>query len=229
MDNAEPSPRWPCRREFVVAGSDKMKLPPYARLALAGSILMWSCAVAAGLWTLWGYAATPGPTAAAPARWPADTQIQRASGLPTLVMLVHPHCPCSRASIGELAVLMARCQGKVAAHVLFFKPGELPGDWQKTDLWRSAAAIPGVHVICDVDGSEAHLFRAATSGQTLLYDDDGQLRFNGGITGARGHFGDNAGLDTVVAQIQTGSRDENNCSVFGCPLPDPNVSQTSVR
>ena len=51
-------------------------------------------------------------------------------------MLTHPHCPCSRASIGELARLMAQAQGRVTAYVLFIKPAGSPEDWENSDLWQ---------------------------------------------------------------------------------------------
>jgi hypothetical protein len=37
-------------------------------------------------------------------------------------MAIHPHCPCSRASIGELSILMAHSRGRLAAFVVFVEP-----------------------------------------------------------------------------------------------------------
>jgi hypothetical protein len=113
---------------------------------------------------------------------------------------------------------MARSQGAVAAHVLFYKPaGSFPG-WEQTDLWRSAAVIPGVVVLSDENGLEAQRFGAATSGQTQLYAPDGKLLFSGGITIARGHEGENAGLDAVVAYLTRGQADYTQCPVYGCSI-----------
>ncbi len=53
----------------------------------------------------------------------------------------------------------------------------------------------------DDDGAEAKRFGAETSGQTLLYDERGTLAFSGGITGSRGHAGDNAGRASLLALI----------------------------
>ena len=50
---------------------------------------------------------------------------------------------------------MVRSRGLVATRVLFLKPSDVSEDWEKTDLWRSAAAIPGVQVMRDDDGVEA--------------------------------------------------------------------------
>jgi hypothetical protein len=135
-------------------------------------------------------------------------------------MLAHPRCPCTRASIGELSLLMARCQGQVDTRVLFLKPAGAGEDWWKTDLWESASAIPGVSVLLDEDGAEARHFGAVTSGQTLLYDAEGRLVFSGGITGARGHSGDNTGRSTLVALIEGQRRSGGSGPVFGCSLRD---------
>ena len=137
-------------------------------------------------------------------------------------MLAHPHCPCTRASIEELSKLMARVRSPVAAHVLFLKPAGFPGDWGQTDLRRSAASIPGVVVLEDDDGAEARRFRAATSSQVLLYDAGGRLLFSGGITGSRGHSGDNAGRSAVESFLNDGAAERAETFVFGCPLFDEN-------
>src|SRR4029453_15748046 len=98
-----------------------------------------------------------------PRIWPADSRIVQAKDRATLVVLAHPHCPCTRASIGELASIMTHSQGHVTAYVLFLKPAGFSEDWEKTDLWRSAASIPGVTAVIDDGGVEARRFNAATS------------------------------------------------------------------
>jgi len=189
------------------------------------SIVVWLIVVGIGLSYLWTYESTPGLVAAAPLNWPADSQLQPASDRASLVMLVHPQCPCTRASIGELAAIMAHCEGRVNAYVLFMKPEGSAENWEKTDLWQSAAKIPGVSVISDPNGEEAQRFHAATSGQTLLYDTKGQLLFTGGITASRGHSGDNAGRSAIVSLINREVPDTTETSVFGCPLFNTNSEE----
>jgi hypothetical protein len=139
------------------------------------------------------------------------------------VLLIHPHCPCSRATIEELARLMNDCNGKVNATVLMLHPAETAKTWEQTDLWRSAVVIPGVSVVADEEGRESQRFGAATSGQTLLYAADGRLLFAGGITESRGHSGDNAGRSAVcelVLASNPGLRRPLHTPVYGCPLFD---------
>ena len=164
------------------------------------------------------YENAPGSAAKAPKAWPSDSQIARALDQPTLVILAHPHCPCTRASIGELAKLIADCSGKARTYVIFPKPRDTGLDWEKSDLWQSAAAIPGVVVLRDEEGVETRRFGVSTSGQALLYDAAGNLRFAGGITISRGHSGDNPGRDALTALLSSGEAHRTEAAVFGCAL-----------
>ena len=207
------------------ASEIEAQTPPWrgrARMILLAFTVLWAFAVGTGLWVLWGYENTPGVSAKPPLLWPDDSHIQRARDRATLVMIAHPHCPCTRASIGELASLMAHSQGRITAYVLFIKPAGFSNDWEKTDLWHNTANIPGVRAIIDDEGIEAQRFNASTSGQTVLYDVEGRLLFSGGITGSRGHSGDNAGRSAIVSLVNTGAADQSETFVFGCPLFDTN-------
>jgi hypothetical protein len=153
--------------------------------------------------------------------WPRETAVSPDPAKFTLVILAHPKCPCTRATVEELSKLMTNCQGRISAYVLFAIPQGAPADWYKTDLWNSAAMIPGVTTIVDRDGTNASLFGAHTSGQVVLYGSDGQLRFRGGITQSRGHVGDNDGRSAIEAIVNTGETQIDHTVVFGCPLFNP--------
>lgn len=208
-DKATRPGLWKAIREFRV----RLRPPLVALLAI-----LWLGTLGVGEWLLSAYKTTPGEGGDPPATWPADSPIAGPSGRWVLVLFAHPHCPCTRATVGELALLMAGCKERVSAHVFFLKPASLPGGWKETDLWRSAAAIPGVQVWADPDGAEARRFGAATSGLALLYDGDGRLRFRGGITQARGHAGDNPGREALHTLLLEGGPALTETPVFGCPL-----------
>ncbi len=75
----------------------------------------------------------------------------------------------------------------------------------------------------DERGEAAKRFGARTSGLFFVYDADGRLRFRGGLTAARGHEGDNAGLEAAVATVrgetpETSSAGIARSPVFGCAL-----------
>lgn len=181
----------------------------------------WVLAVSVGLSILWAYENGPGDAANAPERWPSASSLPAPHERPALVLLVHPQCPCSHATVAELARLMAHVQNRVEAHVLFLLPRGMSEGWAKSDLWQNAAAIPGVDVRLDEGGVEARRFGSATSGETLLYDAAGHLRFNGGITGSRGHEGDNAGRSALESLLTGGTSGTPSTLVFGCALFAP--------
>ena len=182
---------------------------------------MWLVATASGMSLVWDYEYSPGDSAMAPARWPATSGLARRADRATLVMIADPGCPCARASLHELARLMTRVQGRLTAHVLLVRPSEAPAGWEKSDIWRAPAAIPGVDLTRDVDGAETGRFGALTSGQVLLYNSEGDLQFAGGITPARGHEGDNPGRDAVVALLTGKNAAQRATPVYGCALTTP--------
>ena len=179
---------------------------------------LWLAAVSFGSFAILKYENRPGETNAALSKWPAQTALPVNQNLPTLVLFAHPKCPCTRATIGELALLMARCSKKVTATVIFTKPKDVDDNWIETGLWRSAAAIPGVTVLRDDAGVEARRFGALTSGDVMLYGRDGRLLFHGGITQARGHAGDNEGRTALALLIEGRPGNTTTTPVFGCGL-----------
>lgn len=185
-------------------------------ILLAGSL--WLGIVLTGSFLLLQYSQAPGASGALPSHWPETSWLPYDHDRPTLVMFIHPHCPCSRASIGELEILMAKCQGKVGAQVWFIQPKGMDEAWVKTDLWRSAEVIPGVKVHRDEGGMEARRFHAETSGQTALYNSSGALMFQGGLTLSRGHSGDNPGRDAITAMLANELSIAVQTPVFGCAL-----------
>jgi hypothetical protein len=189
----------------------------------------WLMALATGFSLLLRYENSPGRIGDVPAAWPATSRIHLADDRLTLVMVAHPRCPCTRASVGELARITAQVQNKISAYVLFVTPSGSGPDWQDSALRQSAAEIPGVTVLSDTDGVEAQLFGAETSGHTLVFNTAGQLLFSGGITESRGHAGDNAGENAILTLVKNNPVERNRTFVFGCSLfnrakQKPNVS-----
>jgi hypothetical protein len=189
----------------------------------------WTIAVATGMvWTM-AYESRPGTPGQPPGRWPDRSSLARGRAY-TAVMAAHPRCPCTRASLDELARVMSASAGRLRAYVVFFAPEDASADWWDTDLWRKAAAIPAVTPIVDRGGTLRRLFGAETSGTLAVYDASGRLQFNGGITAARGISGANAGRLSLVSLIESG-RAAAITPVFGCPLrgPDPLTTSDAQR
>ena len=150
--------------------------------------------------------------------FPPSSAVQLVSDKPTLVLFAHPRCPCTEASLHELVGLLAETQNRVSVTVVFTIPDGVPAGWELGDLWNSATNIPGIRVIRDQGGREAHRFDVEGSGHALLYAPSGKLLFSGGITGSRGHEGDNAGRSAVVSFVVNGHAPVNHTPVFGCSL-----------
>jgi hypothetical protein len=143
-------------------------------------------------------------------------------------MFSHPHCPCTRASLGELERLLAQVSNPPNVFVVFVKPSGTADDWAATDLWRAASSIRGVRVFLDDNGVEAERFHARTSGETLFYDRDAKLRFQGGITLARGHAGDNPGRTSLRELLEQGFSNQPQTPVYGCGLLDEQCPKGNV-
>lgn len=201
-------------------GPEVHTVPKKLSITMTMLILMWGVVVCCGMAIVIDHGAAAGSVAQTEAQWPNGTSLTRSAGRFTLLMFIHPQCPCSRASVGELAELMATSQNVLTAKVIVLAPEDWSQTQIQTDVWRSAAQIPGATVQMDLNGVEAHRFGALTSGQVLLYDPQGQLSFRGGITGARGHFGSNRGRSTVSSIVDSQQTTDvpMQCPVFGCPL-----------
>jgi hypothetical protein len=179
---------------------------------------LWFAVICFGSVALLRYENRPSEANVALGTLPAQSKLSRNENLPTLILFGHPKCPCTRATLGELSLLIARCSKKVAATVIFTKPADVGDNWVDTDLWRSAEAIPGVTVLRDDSGVEARRFGAVTSGEVMLYARDGKLLFHGGITDARGHAGDNEGRTAIALLLEGKPCNARTTHVFGCRL-----------
>lgn len=181
----------------------------------------WVTLIGIGFGQLIIYSNTPGLAAKPPSRWPDQSKLSRGMDQPTLVIFAHPHCPCSKATLGELARLLPSIQQKIKILVVFFKSENKSESWIKENLWQEAQSIPGVEAVLDETAAEAKKFDANTSGQTFLYDSSGELVFNGGLTPARGHMGDSDGRSLILQFLTTGQRPRVTTPVYGCSLRKP--------
>jgi hypothetical protein len=185
--------------------------------AITLAALLWVGTVAAAYRATRRFETTPGQAATAPARWPSKSAIARGAGEWSLVMLVHPQCSCSRASVQELQAVLEKAPAAVKTYVLVYRPPEAGKDWEKTQVVENARKLRRARVLIDQNGREADLFGGFTSGQTFVYDDRGALRFAGGITSLRGHAGLNRGRADVIDIVRSGSGAGTH-PVFGCAI-----------
>lgn len=160
----------------------------------------------------------PAPAGRSPSQWPAAAGMRGPEERPVLVMFVHPRCPCSRASLKELANVLQLRPGVADARVVVLSDPRISAQGGDNFVTRQAGAISGLTVLQDEAGHLARRFGAATSGYTLLYDAAGRLRFAGGVTAGRGHCGPNSGVDQLLARLSDQSAASTSTPIFGCPL-----------
>lgn len=189
------------------------------------ALAAWVAVLAAGFFTLWRYKATAAASEAGPpSLWPAGSHLRLAPERATLVLFAHPKCPCTHATVTELARLMARTSGLVEARVAVVKPAKAPADWDDTELVARAGAIPGAIVSRDEGGVEAARFGVLASGHVVVYDHDGRRLFSGGLTSSRGHEGESFGSQRISSLLTTGVADRAEAPVFGCAFAESAMS-----
>jgi len=192
--------------------------PPGATLASRHggwlAIGAWLLVLCIGFGLAIDFEAKPGQSADATA-WPADTRLSLAASGKTLVMFLHPECPCSAASLDELEKLLAHASAPTKTFVVFVHAR--PTDPQTDNLAR-ASQIPGAAIEVDTEGEEARRFGSRTSGDLFIFDAAGQLEFEGGITPSRGHVGPGTCSDAAAAAIASLSDHPARVPVYGCPL-----------
>jgi hypothetical protein len=156
------------------------------------------------------------------AQWPADSALQRVENRPSLVLFLHPKCPCSRASLKELERLLTATANANAPVpnliVVATVPPSAPQSWWDTSTVAQSRALARAHIFIDRGGREAARFGATTSGMLMYFDKSGTRRYAGGITIARGHEGQSAGADALAALFRGETAEMNALPAFGCRL-----------
>lgn len=187
---------------------------------LISAVTLWSATVAFGVVATLRHESIPGPATEPPAAWPAAAKIRPDTTRPNLLVFVHPHCACTGATLKELAkALRLTADHPTATRIVFVRPTGAPADWHLTDTLDLARSIPHATTVIDDDDADATRFDIETSGDVLLYDPAGRhLLFHGGITASRGHEGDNASADALIAALRGDAHPSPIHPVFGCAL-----------
>lgn len=221
-----------------------MKYPianPNSRRAVAdwstyALIVVWLMAAAVGWYSVerYEFATTDALVTRAVEHWPADTKLDCSADRSTLVLFLHPKCPCSRATLAEMDRVLAT-SGKPAIEqtrliVVATVPPNADDSWRETSTLGQARALPNAEVFIDHDGREAARFGATTSGIVMFFDARGTRRYAGGITITRGHQGRSAGGDVIQALVRGEPVKPKSMPAFGCRLCLPEVvpAQDSV-
>jgi hypothetical protein len=176
--------------------------------------IVWLVIVGAAFIFLMRYEQVEGPGSIIPSHWPGALELKQPL---TLVVFLHPHCPCSEATVSELTKISDR-HPTLKKYVVFLRPPGFTTKWTRAALWKRCEALPEAVLVEDEGGAISSKFHATTSGQSLLYDGQGKLLFCGGITAARGHEGDNLGANAIDEIAGGKTATISSTPVFGCSL-----------
>ncbi len=179
---------------------------------------IWIGLLLIGHTVLFEYELTAGPLSNSKRIFPDKGSVQLTHSRQNLILFLHPACPCSVATVDEFRDLMRQGEKDSVGTVVFFMPHGKEGEWSMLPIITSVRRIPNVSILFDADSSQADLFGATTSGHVFLYDGRGILQFSGGITGSRGHTGDNQYFELAKKTILCKSPKYTTTPVFGCSL-----------
>ncbi len=197
-------------------GSPQSRCAPRAWLAV--SLVLWAVAVAVAVGALMTYGNRPGELGEPAPTWSLEALGEPATDRPTLVMFVHPKCPCTRASLEQVAKVQAARPHAFDLQFVIFVPTDEVGDWRNSDLIAFALRLAPEGVQFDSGGVLTKDAGARVSGTVAFYSTDGRLQFWGGVTPARGHQGPAAGLEAIRDLIDGNDAASRRAAVFGCPF-----------
>lgn len=185
----------------------------------------WLIAVACGWWALTAYSlpASPRVELEPPSRWPEDSGIAAPAEGNVLLIFVHPRCPCTQATIAELAKLrchlLRRGAGRwPSTYIVATIPQTRESSWTDSPLLRRAVHELDGTLVLDENGLRSKRFGATHSGTVLLYNDQKIRRYAGGVTIARGHEGDNRGLQSLQSILLGENVQPVSLPALGCRL-----------
>lgn len=188
--------------------------------AIAGAgVAVWLASLVASAAVLERYARTPGSAGeASPASLSQGNAA--ASGTWRVTMYAHPKCPCTRASLAELA-RVARATGSgvsVEYEVVMYRPDSADDDWVRGRSWDLASEINGARIVIDPEGRIAARDGGLTSGHVVVRDASGAVVYAGGVTNGRGETGASAAGDALIHALRGGESALSVGPVFGCEI-----------
>lgn len=193
-------------------------MPSRSGLYLYAFAALWIVTLVGAFYGLQAYASIQGGAGAISREGFRFIQLHHRPGTPLLIMAVHPKCPCTRASLAELADLLARARGNCDAVLV-----ELTPTHPSRSLWRTPANLRllggrDVPIVSDPEGKIAASLGAVTSGHAIFVNAQGDVNFSGGLTLSRGHRGPTESQDAILSWIRGDNHAPVKNPVFGCSL-----------
>jgi hypothetical protein len=205
------------RQELVAQNAKPGRISPSS--VVAGICFIWLSLLCCAFATISAYQSKAGfsgfPTATVD-----DFHLRLRTNSSALIVAVHPKCPCTRATVAELAKVLGRSKAQPDLVALIYTPTRAKEEWLHSGIVEALSKL-GFRIIEDRDGFIAGQLGAETSGHVLFYGENGALVFGGGITASRGHEGDNAAEDRLIELLNGNERTVATPGVvYGCALRD---------
>lgn len=183
--------------------------------------VVWALLLAAGAGALSRYEFKGSVPAGLADQWPDNPVVRLDTERPTLLMFLHPRCPCSAASIAQLDRVLTRYPGRFRVCVLIARPAGVPEHWEEGANLEAARRLPDSTLLLDQDGAIAQRYGAVYSGTVQAFGREGNRLFTGGITASRGHEGESLGSLSLLDIGAGETPSVAEMPVFGCPLMGP--------
>ena len=182
-------------------------------------ISVWLIAISTGLYFLYQYQNKNGELGTSSSHWIESSNIHFEENKNNVLMFLHPYCPCSRASLNELAKILSHKIKPSTVKIILAKPESKDSNWvYESPLYKITKEL-NFQSLIDKNSHESKLFEAKTSGLVLIFNKDKKLMFRGGITDSRGHEGDNKGAQKALTILQSiSSQSLEEFFVFGCEI-----------
>lgn len=183
-------------------------------------IAAWFCTAVFLFAKLAMYSQSPGAQATPPLA--AVANIHPNPDRYTLVVSVHPKCPCTQSTFYELERLVPKVDNNIDFVFYIFTTQESPESWFNDSSAHIQTRFPDSVIHKDIDAVSATRIGSMISGSTVLYNPDGYPVFWGGVTSGRGHSGDNLGSDSIIAIVNDREPPRTTTLVYGCEITQPN-------
>lgn len=135
-------------------------------------------------------------------------------GLWSLILMIHPDCPCTKATMRNLSTILESTRIPIKAEIVAAMPEGYKGPRANLAIARS---IVKSDLVVMSESSASERFGARTSGHLFVFDPDRNLVYSGGLTPARGAEDASSSLkwfQALVTQYPVAS----SGPTFGCPL-----------
>ena len=191
------------------------------------AFLLLPVAVAAGGWLLADYSYRPGESREALKQLGATERLElfgttevEIRSSQTLVLFIHPRCPCTKATIRSLERIYHRMPQRPKLVVYAFYPQDRGESWAESALTDYVTAFADAALIPDRNGDACLRYGVTTSGHLMLFDRHDRLVFSGGITPGRAHEGDCISSKDLLKKCRNESSvaAPSNWPVYGCPI-----------